>query len=380
METMKRDYYEVLGINKGAGEDEIKKAYRRCAMKYHPDRNPDNKEAEEKFKECSEAYEVLSDPQKKQLYDSYGHEGIKQSFSQNGFTWQDFHHYNDFSDIFENLGDIFGLGSIFGGINNQRETQGRDLLYNLDLTLKQAYTGVEQKIEITRNETCEKCKGSGAKPGTSRKVCPACRGTGQQRFQRGFFTYAQTCSQCKGQGSIISQPCEECKGNGLIPQKKTISVKVPAGVDNGNRLKLRGEGEGGINGYPPGDLYVSIRVKEHSLFQREGSDLYCDIPISFVQAAMGAEIEVPTLDEKAKLKIPSGTQSHTILTLRGKGMPDLRYSRKGDLHVRVILQVPKKLSTKEKEILTEFAKLSKDDSNPSASKSFFDKIRDVFSE
>ena len=380
MPTTNQDYYELLGLNRNATEEDIKKAYRKAAMKYHPDRNPGNKEAEEKFKECSEAYEVLSDSQKRQMYDQYGREGVKNSFGQNGFGWQDFHHASEFGDIFSNLGDIFGFDVFGGSSGRQRAARGRDLLYNLEITLKEAYTGIEKKIEVNRNETCEKCNGSGAKSGTSKQVCPTCKGTGQQRFQQGFFTFAQTCNQCQGTGSYTPHPCEHCRGKGLSPKKRTLSVNIPAGVDNGNRLKLRGEGESGQSGTPAGDLYVEISVKTHSLFERQETELVCEIPISFTQAALGAEIEIPTLDGKAALKIPSGTPSHKVLRLRGKGMPDLRSSRKGDLHVRVIVQIPTKLNTRQKEILLDYAKTSGEDANPSGSKSFFEKLRDVFTD
>ncbi len=375
MPSTKKDYYELLGLDRNASADEIKKAYRKAALKYHPDRNPGNDEAEERFKECSEAYEVLSDPQKKQLYDSYGHDGVKSSFGGHDFRWENFSHANDFQDIF---GSIFD--DLFGG-RSQQPSRGRDLLYNLDISLKEAYTGLEKEIEIKRNEACENCKGTGAKPGTNRQVCPNCRGTGQQRFQQGFFTFAQTCGQCQGSGSIIAHPCDKCKGKGLTPKTKTIKIKIPAGIDSGMRMVLRGEGEAGTNGTPAGDLYVEINVQQHNLFTRREADLICDIPISFSQASLGAEIEIPSLEgNTVKLKIPAGTQSHQVLRLKGKGMPGVRSSRHGDMHIRVIVQVPQKLSARQKELLEEFAQISKDDANPSASKSFFDKIRDVFSE
>lgn len=378
MPTTKRDYYEILGISKSASLDEIKKAYRKAAMQFHPDRNPGNKEAEEKFKEASEAYEVLSDSEKRERYDRFGHEGVSNSFGSGGFSWQDFHHFDDVSDIFGNLGEIFGFEGIFGG-RGRRAVHGRDLQYELEVTLKESYTGIEKRIEIPRNETCEKCKGSGAKPGTSRQTCSSCKGTGQQRFQQGFFTYAQTCSNCRGQGTIVRSPCDECRGSGLIQKKRTISVKVPPGVDTGSRLKIRGEGEGGVNGTPPGDLYILIHVQEHAHFQRQETELVCEIPLSIPQAALGTELEIPTLDGNAKLKIPAGTQSHKIFRIRGKGMPDLHGRGHGDLHVRVIVQIPEKLNAKQKELLTEFAKASGEDANPSGNKSLFDKVKDVFS-
>lgn len=377
MPVTKRDYYAILEIPKTAGAEEIKKAYRKAAMKYHPDRNPDNKEAEEKFKEASEAYEVLGDPDKRQRYDRYGHEGVSSAFGSEGFSWQDFHHFDDISDLFGNLEDIFGLGGIFGG-QRRRATRGRDLQYDLELSLKEAFTGTEKKIDIPRNESCDKCKGSGAKSGTSRQTCASCHGTGQQRFQQGFFTYAQTCSQCRGQGTIVRSPCDLCKGSGLVQKRRSISVKIPPGVDTGSRLKIRSEGESGINGLPPGDLFVMIHIKPHPLFQRQESELVCDIPISITQATLGGELNIPTLEEKVKLKLPPGTQSHKIFRLRGKGMPDLHGHGHGNLHVRVIVQIPEKLNSQQKDLLVEFAKASGEDANPSGTKSFFEKIRDAF--
>ena len=381
MDTQKRDYYELLQVQKSASDDEIKKAYRKAAMKYHPDRTQGNKESEEMFKQCSEAYEVLSDPEKRRVYDTYGHDGVKQSFGQGGFGWQDFHHYNDFSDIFENIGDIFGLDSIFGGGGRRQQSfRGRDIQYQLEISLKEAYTGTEKKLDINTHVSCDKCSGTGAKKGTNRQVCPSCQGTGQQRIQRGFFTLAQTCPQCRGQGSHIPHPCDACRGSGLVAKPKTLSVNIPAGVDTGIRLKLQGEGEAGQKGQPSGDLYVLISVKEHSLFHRQDTELVCEIPISFTQAALGAEIEIPTLDGKSKLKIPAGTQTHKVLVLKGKGMPSLRTSHRGDLHVQVVVQVPRKLNPEQKELLIEFAKLNNEDANPVESKTFFDKIKDVFAD
>lgn len=379
--TTKRDYYEVLGITKTASVDEIKKAYRKMAMQFHPDRNPGNKEAEEKFKEASEAYEVLSDQEKRQRYDAYGHEGVRSTFSPGGFTWQDFHHFGDISDIFGNIEDIFGLGSIFGGRTGRSRRgvrRGADLQYELEVTLNEAATGVEKKIEIPRHETCTECRGTGAKSGTSPQTCPTCNGTGQQRFSQGFFTLAQPCSRCRGQGTIITDPCQKCKGTGLIGQTRSLSVKVHPGVDTGVRLRIRGEGEAAPGGGQPGDLYVLINVTPHPVFERHENELVCQVPISFTQAVIGAEIQVPTLDGNVNMKVPAGTPSHKVFRLRGKGIPDLHGQGTGDLHVQVVVEVPTKLTAKQKEILIEFAK-SRGENLDSLSKGFLDKVKSSFS-
>ncbi|MFB3897466.1 MAG: molecular chaperone DnaJ [bacterium] len=377
----KRDYYEVLGLSKTASVDEIKKTYRKMAMQYHPDRNPGNKEAEEKFKEASEAYEVLSDQEKRQRYDAYGHEGVRSTFSPGGFTWQDFHHFGDISDIFGDIEDIFGLGSIFGGRTGRGRRgirRGADLQYELEVTLNEAATGVEKKIEIPRHESCTECRGTGAKSGTSPQTCPTCNGTGQQRFSQGFFTLAQPCSRCRGQGTIITDPCPKCKGSGLIEQTRSLSVKVHPGVDTGVRLRIRGEGEAAPGGGQPGDLYVLINVKPHPVFERHENELVCQVPISFTQAVIGAEIQVPTLDGKVSMKVPAGTPSHKVFRLRGKGIPDLHGQGIGDLHVQVTVEVPTKLTAKQKEILIEFAK-SRGENLDSLSKGFLDKVKSSFS-
>lgn len=379
--TTKRDYYEVLSVSRNASLDEVKKAYRKLAMQFHPDRNPGNKEAEEKFKEASEAYEVLSDQEKRQRYDAYGHEGVRNSFGAGGFTWQDFHHFGDISDIFGDLEDIFGLGSIFGGRTGRSRRgirRGADLQYELEITLNEAATGVEKKIEIPRHETCTDCRGSGAKSGTSPQTCPTCNGSGQQRYTQGFFTFAQPCTRCRGQGTIITDPCPKCKGSGMIEQIRSLSVKVHPGVDTGVRLRIRGEGEAAPGGGQPGDLYVLINVKPHSVFERHENDLVCEVSISFTQAVVGAEIEVPTLDGNVSMKIPAGTPSHKLFRLRGKGIPDLHGRGTGDLHVQVVVEVPTKLTAKQKELLLEFAK-SRGENIDSLSKGFLDKVKSSFS-
>ncbi|MCX7919989.1 MAG: molecular chaperone DnaJ [bacterium] len=378
--TTKRDYYEILGVSRDASLDEIKKAYRKLAMQFHPDRNPNNKEAEEKFKEASEAYEVLSDPEKRQRYDAYGHEGVRSTFSPGGFTWQDFHHFSDISDIFGDLEDFFGLGNIFGGRSRRtRRTirRGADIQYELEITLEEAATGVEKKIDVPRHETCLDCRGTGAKQGTSPQSCPSCHGSGQQRYTQGFFTFAQTCTRCRGHGTVITDPCPQCRGTGLVEHIRSLSVKVHPGVDTGVRLRIRGEGESAPGGGQPGDLYVLINVKPHPIFERHENDLVCEVPITFTQAVLGAEIEVPTLDGKVKMKIPAGTPSHKLFRLKGKGIPDLHGQGMGDLHVRVVVEIPTKLTAKQKELLLEFAK-SRGENLDSISKGFFDRVKSSF--
>ena len=369
----KRDYYEVLGVNRNATEEEIKKAYRKLALKIHPDRNPDNKaESEEKFKEVSEAYEILSDEDKRARYDRYGHEGVKSAFGTSGFSWGDFTHFSDIEDIF---GDFFG--SIFG--TNFRRTRtvnrGRDIRINHTITLEEAFKGAEKEVSLLRLEVCKDCDGSGAFPGSHPRICPHCRGTGQVRYSQGFFSISTTCEACNGEGRVIDHPCDVCKGQGRNEEKIKIKVKIPAGIDNGMALRLTGEGEAGPNNGPRGDLYIIIYVKEHKIFKREGEDLYCEIPISFVQAALGDEITIPTLIEKEKLIIPPGTQTHHLFTIKNAGMPkDTRGISKGNLYVRVIVEVPQKLTEQQKEILREFAETSKG-KMPSEPKSFFEKVK-----
>jgi len=379
--TTKRDYYEILSVQRNASLDEIKKSYRKLAMQFHPDRNPGNKAAEEKFKEASEAYEVLSDTEKRQRYDAYGHDGVRNAFGSGGFTWQDFHHFNDISDIFGDLGDIFGLGSIFGGGSGRTRRgirRGADLQYELEVTLNEAATGIEKKIEIPRHETCAECRGTGAKKGTSPQTCPTCKGSGQQRYTQGFFTLAQPCSQCRGQGKIITDPCQKCSGTGLVEQTRSLSVKVHPGVDTGVRLRIRGEGEAAPGGGQPGDLYVLISIHPHPVFERHEDELVCEVPISFTQAVVGSEIAVPTLDGKMNLKIPAGTPSHKVFRLRGKGIPNLHGHGVGDMHVRVLVEIPTKLTAKQKELLIEFAK-SRGEDIDLLSKGFFDKVKTVVS-
>ncbi|HEY4373962.1 MAG TPA: molecular chaperone DnaJ [Burkholderiales bacterium] len=373
----KRDYYEVLGVAKDASEEDIKKSYRKLAMKYHPDRNPDNKDAEEKFKEAKEAYEMLSDANKRAAYDRFGHAGVDPSVGAGPGAGAGMGGFADaFGDIFEG---IFGGGGGRGGRSNVY--RGSDLRYNLEITLEQAARGYETKIRIPSIEQCETCHGSGAKPGTSTKQCPTCNGAGQVRVQQGFFSIQQTCPRCHGSGKIIPEPCKTCDGAGRVKRQKTLSVKIPAGVDEGDRIRLSGEGEPGMNGGPPGDLYVQMSIKQHPVFQREADDLHCEMPISFVTAALGGEIEIPTLDGAAQIKIPAETQSGKTFRLRGKGIKGVRSSVPGDLYCHVVIETPINLTSQQKELLREFEEINQKDAdrhNPRA-KSWMDKVKDFFS-
>ena len=370
----KRDYYEVLGVNRDAGDDEIKKAYRKLAMKFHPDRNPDNKEAEESFKEAKEAYEMLSDPQKKAAYDRYGHAGVDPSMGA-GPGAQGFDGFSDaFGDIF---GDLFGGGGRGGRSNVYR---GADLRYNLEITLEEAARGAEKTIRIPAQEECGACHGSGAKPGTQPKTCPTCGGAGQVRIQQGFFSIQQTCPKCHGSGKIIPDPCRDCGGAGRTKKQKTLEVKIPAGIDDGMRLRHAGHGEPGLNGGPPGDLYVEIHIRKHAVFERDHDDLHCEMPISITTAALGGEIEIPTLEGMARLKIPAETQSGKVFRLRGKGIKNVRSHVHGDLMCHVVVETPVNLTERQKELLREFEESASGNAtrhNPKA-QGWMDKVRDFF--
>lgn len=352
----KRDYYEVLGAQKNASEPELKKAFKRLAMKHHPDRNQDNQEeAEKKFKEAKEAYDILSDSQKRAAYDQFGHAGVEQSAGMGGGAG------GNFSDVFGDVfGDIFGGGG-GGAQGGQRVYRGADLRYKLTLDLEEAVRGHEVKIRVPTYVGCDDCGGSGAKKGTKPTTCTTCGGHGQVRMQQGFFSLQQTCPRCHGNGKMISSPCGKCKGQGRVEKNKTLSVKVPAGVDNGDRIRLSGEGEAGENGGPAGDLYVQIAVREHKIFQRDGSDLYCEVPIALTTASLGGDLDVPTLDGRVKLRIPAETQTGKLFRLRGKGVKSVRGSSAGDLMCRVVLETPVKLNKEQKELLEQFDKLLKED-------------------
>ena len=377
----KKDYYEVLGVNRDASEDELKKAYRKLAMKWHPDRNPDNPKAEEHFKEAKEAYEVLTDAQKRAAYNQFGHAGVDPSAGGAAGAGAGFGGFADaFGDIF---GDIFG-GAGGGGGSRGRSTvyRGADLRYNLEITLEDAARGTETRIRIPAMEECETCKGSGAKPGTQPTSCTTCGGHGQVRMQQGFFSIQQTCPRCHGTGKMVASPCGTCSGNGRIKKQKTLAVKIPAGVDEGDRIRLSGEGEAGVNGGPSGDLYVVIQIKQHGVFTRDHNDLHCEMPISFTTAALGGEIEIPTLDGYAKIKIPAETQSGKVFRLRGKGIKGVRSTAHGDLLCHVIVETPVSLTSRQKELLQEFEAISNKDSarhNPRA-KSWMDRVKEFFAE
>jgi len=377
----KRDYYEVLGVQKNATEKEIKKAFKRLAMKHHPDRNQDNQEeAEVKFKEGKEAYDVLSDGQKRAAYDQFGHAGVDQSAGMGGG-----HGGGSFSDVFGDVfGDIFGGGGGARGQGGQRVYRGADLRYNLELDLEEAVSGTSVNIRVPTLVACEPCGGSGAKKGTKPTTCTTCGGHGQVRMQQGFFSLQQTCPRCNGTGKMIADPCTSCKGQGRVEKNKTLAVKVPAGVDNGDRIRLSGEGEAGENGGPAGDLYVQMSVREHKIFQRDGSDLYCEVPIAIAAASLGGELDVPTLGGKVKLKIPAETQTGKLFRLRGKGVKSVRGGAVGDLMCKVIIETPVNLTKKQKELLEEFDKSLKEDKkshSPKASnwvagvKKFFDDMK-----
>ncbi len=371
----KKDYYEVLGVNKDASEEEIKKSYRKLAMKYHPDRNPDNPKAEEQFKEAKEAYEMLSDDQKRAAYDQYGHAGVEQGAGAGGFGGAGFG--DAFGDIF---GDIFGGGRQGGQRNNVY--RGADLRYNMEISLEDAAKGTETKIRIPVQAACETCKGTGAKAGKSPVTCTTCNGHGQVRMQQGFFSVQQTCPKCHGSGKIIKDEdkCGTCHGAGREKINKTLSVKIPAGVDEGDRIRLTGEGEAGVNGGPTGDLYVVVHLKQHEIFQRDGGNLHCEMPISFSTAALGGEIEVPTLGGSAKMKIPAETQTGGVFRLKGKGIKQLRQSESGDLLVHVVVETPVKLTEKQKDLLREFEISTQADSGKHSprNKSWVDKVKGFF--
>lgn len=366
----KRDYYEVLGVGQGASSEEVKKAYRKLALKYHPDRNPGDKTAEERFKEASEAYQVLSDPDRRSQYDRFGHAAFEQGAGFGGFDFSSAGFEDVFSDIF---GDFFGGGRR----SRTRARRGEDLRYDLEIDFEEAVFGAEKNISVPRLVPCKKCNGTGSKGGAPRETCQACRGSGQVRYQQGLFSIAKTCGQCQGLGSILKDPCRSCGGSGTGRTTQTLNVRIPAGVDTGSRLKLRGEGEAGYNGGPGGDLYVVLHVRDHPLFSRQGNDIICDVPIGFTQAALGSEIDVPTLNGKVKMKIPAGTQSGSVFRLRGKGVPDVRGYGTGDALVRVVIETPKKLSAKQRELLEEFAKISGEEVHP-LSKGFLDKVKEMF--
>jgi molecular chaperone DnaJ len=374
----KRDYYEVLGIDRDAAPEEIKKAYRQMALSYHPDRNPGNKESEDKFKEAAEAYSVLADPSKKSVYDRFGHDGLRGE-GYTGFSGFDSSVFEDFEDI---LGSFFGFS--FGDFFGTRERRGRhsarggrDLSLELELTLEEAAAGTEKEIKLNRAEVCSVCQGTKLRPGTKKITCPACQGRGQVRFQQGFFTVARTCSHCQGGGEIINSPCESCEGAGRTRQKREINLKIPPGVDDGSRLRLAGEGEAGDPGASRGDLYVLVRVKKHAFFEREQSDLACQISISFLQAALGARVEIPTLEENEVLRIPPGTQSGEIFRLKGKGIKEIGSHRKGDLFVKAIVKTPDNLTKEQKALLLQLAAL-RGENLDSVDKAFVKRVKNIF--
>jgi molecular chaperone DnaJ len=375
----KRDYYEVLSVGKNASADEIKRAYRRMAIKYHPDKNPNDKEAEAKFKECAEAYEVLSDPEKRQRYDQFGHEGLR------GMGMRDYQHmrWQDISSIFEDIfsgfggfSDLFGMGT---GARTRRAgpTRGYDLETSVDLTLNDIAKGTEKTIEFTRQDTCPECTGSGCAPGTTPGQCSTCHGTGQLARGGGFFQMVSTCPQCKGTGQVITNPCKKCRGSGRVPKKRVINIKIPRGVHEGQGIRVANEGEPGRKGGPRGDLYCYVRIKPHEFLQRDGNDLIAVVPISFTQAALGATIDVPSLNGTRALKIPPGTQYGSIFRIKGHGLPDIRTGRNGDQLVQITIETPTKLNAKQQELLREFAKTENKTVSPK-SKNFFEKLKKYF--
>lgn len=373
----KRDFYEILGVAKNASEEELKKAYRKLAMKYHPDRNPDNKEAEEHFKEAKQAYEMLSDPQKRAAYDQYGHAGVDPSMGGGGQGFG-----GGFADAFGDIfGDIFGGAAGAGrGRGGAQVYRGADLRYSMEITLEQAAHGYDTQIRVPGWSECGVCDGKGAKPGTSAQTCPTCGGQGQVRMSQGFFSVQQTCPKCHGTGSYIPDPCTNCHGVGKVKETKTLEVKIPAGIDEGMRIRSSGNGEPGVNGGPAGDLYIEIHIKSHSVFERDGDDLHCQMPIAFTTAALGGDIEVPTLAGRVAFPVPEGTQSGKTFRLRGKGIKGLRASMPGDLYVHVAVETPVKLTEHQRNLLKQFEK-SLDDGgsrhNPQ-SKSWFDKVKSFF--
>ncbi|AUR51955.1 molecular chaperone DnaJ [Aquella oligotrophica] len=382
----KRDYYEVLGVAKGASDDEIKKAYRKLAMKFHPDRvstlpDKEKKEAEDKFKELQEAYAVLSDGQKRQMYDQFGHAGVGGN-SAGGGGFEGFTGGAGFEDIFDVFGDIFGGGGRRGGGRNPNGAmRGSDLEYNIQITLEESAIGVEKEIKFPRTEKCGTCDGKGTKKPEDVVTCKTCNGVGQVRFAQGFFSVQQTCPDCHGRGKTIKSPCTDCRGSGLIKENRKVKVTIPAGVENGSTLRLTGEGEAGLNGGPNGDLYVHVTVKQHKVFTRQGKDLHCEIPITFIVASLGGEVDVPTLDGKTvKLKIPEGTQTNQVLRIREKGIKGLRSVLIGDLYCHIYVETPVKLTDTQKDLLKQFGESSSGANSPHHPKSasFFDKVKGFF--
>ena len=372
----KRDYYEVLGVSRNASDQEIKSAYRKLALQYHPDRNPGSHEAEEKFKEAAEAYSILSDAQKRANYDRFGHAGV--GGGAGGFGGFDPNVFSDFSDI---LGDIFGFGDLFGGgrRGGSRAQRGADLRYDLDLSFEEAAFGTTTKIKVPRHETCAECSGSGAQKGSGPATCPTCNGYGQVRFQQGFFSITRTCSHCHGSGQIVKNRCTVCHGEGRIVREKTLEIKIPPGVDSDSKLRISGEGDAGGKGGPAGDLYVVLNVHEHEFFERREHDLYCHIPISFAQAALGAQIKVPTLEgEEEKLTVPQGTQSGSTFRVKGRGVSKRGGSARGDLFVTLDVVVPTKLNREQKDLLTKLASTLETENKP-IQKKILERVKEIFS-
>lgn len=372
---MEEEYYQVLGVDRSASQDDIKKAYRKMALKYHPDRNPGNKEAEHIFKKAAEAYGVLGDTEKKRRYDQFGMDGLRGTETRG---------YSTFEDIFDAFGDIFGGGSIFedffGGGRGRGRTarRGTSLKCDIEVDFKEIATGVEKKIELTRKEICDACRGTGAREGTHPVNCPYCRGRGEVQQSQGFFTLRTTCPKCHGNGKIIESPCSRCGGSGRYPKRTTISIQIPAGVDDGTRLRLTGQGESGENGAPPGDLYCDIHVKPHPIFKRHGNNVICEVPITFAQATLGCAIDVPTLvGNVIQVKIPKGTQNSEVIPIRGEGFPNIHGYGRGDLLVQVSVEVPTKMTSKQEELLREFAEIEKKNVSPKQ-KRFFEKMKNIF--
>lgn len=380
----KRDYYAVLGVERTAGDIEIKSAYRKLAMKCHPDKNPGNKEAEEKFKEAAEAYAVLADSEKRSLYDRFGHAGVSSAAGTGaGFDPTVFSEFGDFADI---LGNMFGFGDLLGGGRRRGGAQrGGDLRYDLEITFKESARGAETTIQIPRQENCETCRGSGAAAGSASSACPQCRGQGQVRFQQGFFTVARTCPQCAGTGRVIGKPCQACRGAGRVSRERKITVKIPAGIATGQQLRLQGEGDAGSGGGPAGHLYVVVHVQEHEFFSREGHNLHCEIAVNFTTLALGGAVQVPTLADPEKIEVPEGTQPGTTFRLKGKGMPDVSGRGRGDLFATVTVQTPQKLTKDQRQLLEQLhTTFAKDHPKPrlnadqAGDRNIFDRVKDMF--